>query len=160
MTTGLFIVLAVISLFILPQGKDGGEVVGHARAGDGDSLEIAGRRLRLHGIDAPELDQTCRDEAGRPYPCGRVARDRLRNLVGGGEITCAVNGTDRFERLLVACRSGEVDINARMVADGWAISYGAYSDEEAEARRAGRGIWQGEFERPRDWRDARHNTAR
>ena len=36
------------------------DLQGPARVIDGDTIEIAGRRVRLHGIDAPEADQTCR----------------------------------------------------------------------------------------------------
>ena len=37
---------------------------------DGDTIKIAGERIRLHGIDAPETDQTCKDEKNEEWPCG------------------------------------------------------------------------------------------
>ena len=40
---------------------------------DGDTLELGGRRVRLHGIDAPEAAQPCRDAEGAAWPCGRRA---------------------------------------------------------------------------------------
>lgn len=42
-----------------------------ARWADGDSLTLDdGTRVRLHGIDAPESSQTCKDAAGLEYQCG------------------------------------------------------------------------------------------
>jgi len=39
---------------------------------DGDTLEIHGQRIRLHGIDAPESRQLCRLD-GKPWQCGKDA---------------------------------------------------------------------------------------
>ena len=47
-------------------------VTGPARVIDGDTLDIAGTRIRLHGIDAPEAQQSCQHGAGRPYGCGDI----------------------------------------------------------------------------------------
>ena len=42
---------------------------GEARAIDGDTLQLGDMRLRLHGIDAPELRQTCENAAGAIWSC-------------------------------------------------------------------------------------------
>jgi endonuclease YncB( thermonuclease family) len=126
-------------------------VKGQADVIDGDSLRIAGREIRLEGIDAPEYHQTCRED-GVETPCGRQARDRLAGMVGRGSIACAVDGHDRYGRDLAVCRVGELEINAAMVRQGAAVSFGRYDAEEAEARAAGRGIWATQFERPAAWR--------
>ncbi|MEJ1158222.1 thermonuclease family protein [Prosthecomicrobium sp. N25] len=128
-------------------------VAGRARVVDGDSLEIDGRRLRLKGIDAPELNQVCR-RADAPYPCGRAARQRLADIVGTGALDCAGAEDDRYGRLLVRCRAGAEDVGARLVREGWALDWGGYGREENEARRARRGLWSGEFESPDLWRRA------
>ncbi|MEQ9571373.1 MAG: thermonuclease family protein, partial [Nitratireductor sp.] len=60
---------------------------GLASVGDGDSLTLAGRRIRLVGIDAPELQQSCRRD-GADYACGRTARETLRALVGQRAVVC------------------------------------------------------------------------
>jgi endonuclease YncB( thermonuclease family) len=133
--------------------------VGMARVVDGDTLVLEGERLRLQGIDAPELDQTCEVD-GQALACGRGARDALARLVGGN-LTCAGSRHDQYGRRLVTCNAGRGDIGARLVLDGQAVAYGCCEREEAMARAARRGIWAGHFDRPEDWRHAhpRHADA-
>lgn len=126
-------------------------VGGVARVADGDSLAIGDTRIRLEGIDAPELGQTCSRNGG-DYPCGREARDALARLVGNGAVSCESRRQDRYGRLLARCTAGSVELNRAMVEEGWAVAYGGYMDAEDAARRAGRGLWAGSFERPQDWR--------
>jgi endonuclease YncB( thermonuclease family) len=128
------------------------EFVGPADAIDGDTLWMAGERLRLVGIDAPELRQLC-EVGGRAVACGRISRDALRRLIST-PVTCVASGRDRYERPLVSCRTGEGDIAARMVATGQAVAQGCCAAEEAAARGRRLGIWAGRFERPADWRRA------
>ena len=42
---------------------------------DGDTIKIAGERIRLHGIDAPESKQLCKVR-GKDWRCGWAAADR------------------------------------------------------------------------------------
>jgi endonuclease YncB( thermonuclease family) len=129
------------------------EITGVAEAIDGDSLRLSGQEIRLRGIDAPELDQTCR-VAGRSEACGRAARQALRRILALGLVTCLDEGRDRYGRMLGRCLARGQDIAAAMVRDGQAVGYGGYAAEEAEARAAYRGLWAGEFQRPEDWRRA------
>ena len=48
---------------------------------DGDTLTVAGVRIRIWGIDAPEGRQSCQDAGGRRYACGEVSTARMRKLV-------------------------------------------------------------------------------
>lgn len=132
---------------------------GRFHAADGDSLAIGEERMRLKGIDAPELAQTC-ERGGARWPCGQEAKRLLQSLVAGDDARCAGNERDRFQRLLVVCHAGGTDINAVMVRRGMAVSYGSYGDEEAEARSKKAGLWAGAFERPRDFRDHGQATER
>jgi endonuclease YncB( thermonuclease family) len=69
-----------------------------------------------------------------------------------GNVRCTVSRPDRYGRGLARCRQGDAEINAALVRQGNAVSYGAYQAEEAEAKAAGRGIWALSFERPEAWR--------
>ena len=53
---------------------------------DGDSLEIGKKRIRLMGIDAPEYDQSCKDEKGALYPCGKQSAQYLQDLINHKKI--------------------------------------------------------------------------
>jgi endonuclease YncB( thermonuclease family) len=122
---------------------------------DGDTLRGPDGDIRLYGIDAPELHQTCEGPKGRDYPCGRDARNRLDRLTRGKALACEVRDTDRFGRAVSVCRAGDLDINRQMVTDGWAVAYPGrtdYEGEEAEARDAARGLWSGAFQPPKAWR--------
>lgn len=119
---------------------------------DGDTLSAGGDRLRLAGIDAPELAQTCTTAEGGAWDCGTAARAALAARVGGMDVTCSGRARDRYHRLLVDCLGKQGSINRQLVADGFAVAFGDYARDEAKARQARRGIWAGAFDRPRDWR--------
>lgn len=129
---------------------------GNARAMDGDSLTLNGTEIRLHGIDAPELQQSCGSPDGE-YPCGRMARDALRGLLRDHVISCKSLETDRYGRAVAVCRDGDVEINREMVRLGWAVAYfrhsTAYARAQKEAKAAKRGIWRGRFEMPENYRE-------
>ena len=120
---------------------------------DGDTLISNDQKLRLAGIDAPEMGQICYRKS-QPWNCGRESRKALRRLTRGKEVQCKSGETDRYDRPLVTCTALGENINSTMVREGWAVDYGGYAQEEGEARRAQRGIWAGDFEYPQEWRRA------
>jgi endonuclease YncB( thermonuclease family) len=126
-------------------------IAGSARIADGDTLVVGEARLRLAGIDAPELAQICRID-GRDWACGRSAKEALSELVSGRPVDCSGKRRDKYRRLLASCSAGGIDLNRTMVERGWAVAYGAYDAEERMARGEARGLWAGSFDRPRDWR--------
>lgn len=130
-------------------------IEGRARAVDGDTIVVAGARVRLAGIDAPERRQQCCAPAG-VWSCGRIAAAALAALVDGRTVECVADGRDRWRRTVARCSAGGVEINAAMVRGGWALAYRAfsarYAGEEAAAFAAGAGIWGSSFIAPASWR--------
>jgi len=121
---------------------------------DGDTLKIGTTKIRLHGIDAPEVAQ----------PGGRAATAALANLVEHKTLRCDGTARGDYGRFLAKCRLGEDDINAAMVRQGHAWAFVKYSSDyvnlENEARHEKRGIWRGGApEPPWDYRAKRWQVA-
>ena len=136
-------------LLLKPNGR---ALEGRAHVTDGDTIRLGDVRIRLKGIDAPEMKQRC-SRAGRPYACGETSRQALIDLVSGETVRCRATGRDRYQRILARCTVDGSDIGTRLVEEGWAVSYGRdYEREEARARSRSAGLWAGEFARPQDWR--------
>ena len=149
------VLLASVALMAEGAGGPAAAQSGRATVIDGDTLDVAGVRVRLWGIDAPESRQTCL-WAEVTYPCGQLATQHLRALVGGQEVTCAPRTRDRYGRTVALCRVEALDLGAAMVRDGWALAFVRYAADylglEGEARAARRGLWQGTFVAPWEWR--------
>lgn len=132
------------------------EYAGHASVIDGDTIEIAGQRIRLHGIDAPESAQHCLDADLRIFRCGQDAANALDHMINDRLVRCEQLGRDRYNRIIARCFLGELDLNEAMVRSGHALAYRRYSSDyvgaEAEARSSGAGMWRGDFVSPWDWR--------
>ncbi len=156
--TGIFIVAAGLVLVTLRVFNQVTVTPGTADIIDGDSFRLGKDEIRLNGIDAPEYRQTCRDERGQNWNCGRDAAGALRQLVRGREVECKGLDADRYGRLVSRCSAGGIELNAEMVRLGWAIAYTRhgtfYVGQENEARRERRGIWRGTFDPPEDWRES------
>lgn len=105
---------------------------------DGDTFQTCDDlRIRLWGIDAPEMDT-------RHGPAAKAA---LAALIDGRRLLCRSHGRDRYGRAVMDCMAGGQDVGAGMVAAGWAAdfarySHGAYAELDAQAALARRGRWR------------------
>ncbi len=131
------------------------DVAGVASVIDGDTIEVHGQRIRLHGIDSQESRQLCRLD-GKPWQCGKDAANALAGKIARRPVTCEDLGRDHYKRTIARCTVAGEDLEKWMVSQGWALAYRRYSldyvDEEADARAARRGIWASEFVKPWEWR--------
>ncbi len=149
------IALLALVLIAAPSSAAAETIVGTGVAVDGDSLTVEGAQVRLHGIDAPELDQPCRLD-NETWSCGRDSKEQLQALLAVGTVTCTGDERDVYGRLLAICQVGQFDINRTMVAEGWATAYRNYCDayvaDETRARAARQGIWRSQFDLPQSYR--------
>lgn len=136
-------------------------IVGVASVIDGDTIEIHGQRIRLHGIDAPESRQLCTRPTGEGWRCGQRASLALSDQIGRSTVSCDPRDTDHYGRIVAVCSARRVDLNGWLVTQGWAVAYRRYSRDyvpaEDQARSARRGVWSGSFEMPWEWRQQRRH---
>ena len=126
---------------------------------DADTIELHGEKIRFSGIDAPEMNQLCRNAENQEYNCGLTGSRALEDVItqsNGSQVTCSETGKDFFDRILAECFIGHININSWLVSNGWALAYRKYSSayvaEEQSAQESSKGLWQGEFVKPWDWR--------
>ena len=152
--------------FVVPalaRDGQGADLVGRVeRVSDGDTLHVAGTKVRIWGIDAPEKRQACTDGSGAVYACGVIASLHLNSIAIGRIAECRVVDTDKYGRTVASCRVEGHDLGSAMVRSGLATDYvqfshGHYAADEAMARADRLGIWSGAFVPPADWRRVNAN---
>ena len=148
--------ISLLTILLSATPATANELNGVASVIDGDTVEIRGTRIRLHGIDAPESRQLCTRPSGQSWRCGQQAALALSDRIGRRSVICVARDTDRYGRTIAVCSQDGIDLNAWMVAEGWAVAYRQYSRDyvlaDTEARSARRNIWSGTFVMPWDWR--------
>lgn len=118
---------------------------------------IAGRYVRLYGVDAPDNDQLCSDSNGNSYNCGAVAVSWVRNWIDQNTVDCYLLKIEPNGQDLATCIWGQYDIGAALVGAGWGLAKiketNIYKPYEVKAQSESAGLWQGTFYAPEDWRD-------
>ena len=153
-SVGIFLIVLCCAATVI--AEDGAlEFAGKMYATDGNTLYFQGKSVRLFGIDAPEPRQYCYFDE-RKWNCGRRAIQELRNMIMNLEVRCNEKHKDRHGRIVAVCSVAGEDLNAWMVANGWALANreesDEYVDEEEAASNASKGVWVGPFVKPWDWR--------
>ena len=80
--------LILIFTFFLVQALNSAEIYGLPKIIDGDTVHINNKKIRLEGIDAPEIKQQCKKpflkisaiigfEFNKNYSCGVVAKKKI-----------------------------------------------------------------------------------
>ena len=143
------------------------EIIGIPKIVDGDTVYINNYKIRLEGIDAPEMKQECKREKLKissiigytfyeDYYCGKHSKANLEAKVKGSNIKCISFTKDRYKRYLAKCFKGKINLNRWMVRNGHAVAYRRYSKEyipdEDFAKENKLGLWQGKFLNPEKWR--------
>ena len=153
----LFLTVSVIS----------NEIEGFAKVIDGDTININSKKIRLEGIDAPEIKQQCSKpfinissfisfQFSKSYSCGVTSKIKLTNKIDNSKIKCVSTSKDRYKRYLATCYKGKTNLNKWMVRKGYAVAYKKYSKayiiDEEFAKKNKLGMWVGDFTTPEKWR--------
>ncbi len=130
---------------------------------DGRTVDLDGARLRLAGIEVPDLAQKCR-KGRRWIECGVVSASQLADITAGAErVVCLAEPPGADGIRIAKCKADGYDLAGGMVYAGWALAEGApgrrYRAREEAARADRRGIWRYEFVPPGDWRNGRRLPA-
>ncbi|MBF0622180.1 MAG: thermonuclease family protein [Magnetococcales bacterium] len=161
---GSYIITFIISVGIVfsqPAFADQfGLFSGTIKVLDGDSMKMGQRHVRLFGIDAWELYQTCPDRSGKTFDCGQQAKKALQKLISGQKVTCKSITQDKHRRWVARCSVSDQDIGGTLVSQGWATAYQYFSRRylpmEKAARKQKVGGWAGLPDHPpinpRTWR--------
>ena len=92
----------------------------------------------------------------KDYPCGKISTEKLKKKINNKVITCKILDIDRYKRLIGECYKKNLNLNSWLVSNGYAVAYRKYSKKyisnEINAKNEKKGIWQGKFEMPWEFR--------
>lgn len=132
------------------------DATGPVKVIDGDTFDIGGERVRMFGVDAPEIGQPCQSAIGESIDCGSWVAEHITTLFEGKTAHCIGRERDRYDRLVATCTVDGQDMGRSIVAAGLAKAYLYYSQDYAADEKGaaihGRGIWQFTFADPASYR--------
>lgn len=161
------ILLTLLLTFFLTQILNSAEIYGMPKIIDGDTVHIGNKKIRLEGIDAPEIKQQCKKpfltislrigfQFNKNYSCGTISKRKLIEKIENSKIKCISSTKDRYKRYLATCYKNKINLNKWMVRNGYAVAYKRYSKDyvrdENYAKENRLGIWEGSFTMPEKWR--------
>ena len=92
---GILIIIifgAVIMEYGFNEGREDYRII------DGDTIVLNGEKIRLRGMDAPEMKQSCRNSDWKKIQCGERAKGKLIEMIGDNKVICDIKGKDRYKR--------------------------------------------------------------
>ena len=159
--------LVFIVTFFFAQILNSTEINGIPKIIDGDTVHINTKKIRLEGIDAPEMKQKCKKpflkisaiigfQFNKAYLCGVTSKAKLIDKIDNSKIKCISVSKDRYKRFLATCYKDKINLNKWMVRNGYAVAYKRYSKDylrdEEYAKENKLGVWEGTFLMPEKWR--------
>ncbi|MCX5512260.1 nuclease [Kaistia algarum] len=103
-----------------PASEDRLQVGESLRVVDGDTVRLGAERIRLIGLDAPELHGKCREEKR----LAMRARDRLAELLATDDVEIIRSvRLDKYRRTLAIVRADGVDVARVLISEGLARPY-------------------------------------
>ena len=95
-----------------------GEIEGKVHVIDRDTIVLNRSKIRLAGVDAPELDQ----------PWGQKSKWAMVSICKGQTITAKLNGEQSHDRLVGTCYLPDgCDIGAELIKQGLALDWSKFS---------------------------------
>ncbi len=154
---------SLANLNFLPGGAP--PIEGRAVVLSGDTIRLNGKLLRLSGIEAPDKQQSCMKPGKRRWRCGEAAITALEKVTRSKTLKCVPSGgPDASSRTAATCTADGKDIATDLVRGGHVFSaasfIGGYSSDESAAKSSKAGIWNGESERPSEYRNKAWDLAK
>ena len=88
---------------------------------DGDTFDCGGVRIRMQGIDSPEMPGHCRPgrdcTPGDPY----ASTANLRRLTAADTVQCRKTDMDVYGRTVARCTAGKTDLSCAQIEGGFAV---------------------------------------
>ena len=122
----------------------------------GTTFVMNGMTLKLYGVDAPDMSQTCLTKRSESYKCGKNAKKKLEKLLLNKQISCQLIFPYATSKYYTICEIQGYDVGSTMVSVGWAVADRNVSDVyipyENQARKKNEGLWSGKFVAPWEYR--------
>ena len=149
------IIILLLNFFIFDSFSYSKDITGFPTVIDADTIRIGKLKIRLEGIDAPELKQVC-EKNNQKYFCGKVSKVKLQEKIGKKKVSCILTSKDKYLRYLGVCYVEKINLNKWLVRYGHAVAYRRYSKayvkDEKFAKDNSLGLWSGSFIQPEKWR--------